>query len=265
MVEGFLLDLTNSPFPAKRTLALNLMNPTLRILLSVCTLTAAAIPGFAGTRLYDSKDIKEVVQPVPTPTPCNWTGFYAGFHAGGQFGHSETHDFVTGRTFGYSESGFNGGVQFGYNFQWNRIVIGPEFDIGYMNLEGRGTEQRFSSVRGETDSDFYTTLRGRVGTQVDWHGCWLVYATGGAIGLNYTKRFHVEPNFFDTRGTDFNWGYTVGGGVERKIGPRWSVKVEYLYYALQDQSFGEPVGTIPLEFRAETRGHIIRAGLNYHF
>jgi len=241
------------------------MNHPLRIAFLACAILSMAAPGFAGTALYDAKDIKQVVEPVPTPTPCDWTGFYVGLHSGGQFGHSETHDFVTGRTFGYSESGFNGGVQVGYNFQWNRLVIGPEFDVGYMNLEGRGVEPRFSTVHGETDSDFYTTMRGRVGAQLDWHGCWLVYATGGAIGLNYTKRYHVDQNFFDARGTDFNWGYTVGGGVERKIGARWSVKVEYLYYSVDDQSFGGSIGNVPVEFRADTRGHIIRAGLNYHF
>ena len=225
-----------------------------------------ALPVFAGTAsLRDSKDIKEVA-PMPAPSPtCDWTGFYLGLHAGGQFGHSETHDFATGRDFGYRECGFNGGLQLGYNFQWNWLVFGPEFDVGYMNLEGRGDEPRFSSVHGETDSDFYTTMRGRIGVRLSCHGCWLVYATGGAIGVNYTTRYHIDPNFFDARGNDFNWGYTVGGGVERKISPHWSVKAEYLYFSLNENSFGEPIGGVPIDFRAETTGHILRAGLNYAF
>ena len=237
-----------------------------RIAALVCILMALALPAFGGTgSLGDSKDIKEVVQPTAAAPSCDWTGFYLGIHAGGQFGHSETHDFATGRDFGYGESGFNGGLQVGYNFQWNWLVIGPEFDLGYMNLNGRGEEPRFSGVHGETDSDFYTTLRGRVGARLDWHGCWLVYATGGAIGVNYTKRYHIDPNFFDARGNDFNWGYTVGGGIERKIAKHWSVKAEYLYFDLNDQSFGEPIGHQPLDFRAQTFGHILRAGLNYQF
>ena len=230
--------------------------------------TLSTLTALAGTNtLRDFKDVKQVVsEPTPIPAPvCDWTGFYVGVHSGGQFGHSSTHDFATGRNFGYSESGFNGGLQVGYNFQWNWLVIGPEFDVGYMNVEGSGEEPRFSGVRGETDSDFYTTMRGRVGVRLNCHGCWLVYATGGAIGLNYTTRYHIDPNFFDTRGNGFNWGYTVGGGVERKIGEHWSVKLEYLYFSLDEQSFGEPVANIPLDFRAETFGHIIRAGLNYQF
>jgi opacity protein-like surface antigen len=43
------------------------------------------------------------------------------------------------------------------------------------------------------------------------------------------------------------------------------VKAEYLYFSLDEQTFGEPVGGVPVNFRAESRGHILRAGLNYKF
>ena len=242
-----------------------------RTIVAATAASLLALSAVAGTDTHDSKDVKEVkemkqVAPeAPLPPSCDWSGPYVGLHSGGQFGHSSTHDFITGRDFGYDESGFNGGLQLGYNFQWKWLVTGPEFDLGYMNLHGSGDEPRFTGVRGETDSDFYTTMRGRVGVRLDCHGCWLVYATGGAIGLNYTTRYRVEPNFFDSRGNNFSWGYTVGGGVERKIGGHWSVKAEYLYFSVGDQSFGEPINNVPVEFHAQTFGHIIRAGLNYQF
>jgi outer membrane immunogenic protein len=227
----------------------------------------------AGTDTHDPKDSKDakdakIIAPESAPPPapeCNWTGFYLGLHSGGQFGHSATHDFATGRVFGYDEAGFNGGLQLGYNFQWKWLVLGPEFDVGYMNLHGSGEEENFHGVHGETDSDFYTTMRGRVGVSLNCHGCWLVYATGGAIGLNYTNRFHVDPDFFDARGNDFNWGYTVGGGIERKICSHWSVKAEYLYFSLDEQNFGNFGSGVQAQFRAETRGHILRVGMNYQF
>jgi outer membrane immunogenic protein len=233
----------------------------------------ALIPmAFAGTGSYTGK---EMVAPAPVPTLCDWTGFYIGVHAGGQFGHSETNDLddwnlVAHHHFGYSESGFNGGMQVGYNFQWHWLVTGPEFDVGYMNLHGDGIEPGTPNgdSRGETDSDFYTTLRGRVGVALD---CWLVYATGGGIGLNYTKRF-IDDNaalpgsgLIDARDTDFNWGYTVGGGIERLIGKHWSVKAEYLYFKVGDDHFSGVTGGTKYGFDAETQGHIVRAGLNYKF
>src|ERR1700730_11707045 len=188
-----------------------------------------AMTAFAGPEsLPSDKEMKEVA-PIPAPE-CNWAGFYLGLNAGGEFGHSEIDDPVGGHRFGFSESGFSGGGQFGYNWQWRRLVLGPEFEVGYMDLSGRGDEPGFDGfVFGETTSSFYTTLRGRVGVALDWHGCWLIYGTGGALGVDYTTRFHVDavpapavrsawdPTFFDARSTDFDWGYTVGGGIERQI------------------------------------------------
>ena len=128
-------------------------------------------------------------------------------------------------------------------------------------------------THGESDGDFYTTLRGRVGVTLDWQGCWLIYGTGGAIGVNYTTRVIDDcvtgacgPDLLDGRRTDFDWGYTVGGGIERMIGTHWSIKAEYLYYGLDDQSFtARDSGGSTLNWRAETEGHIVRAGLNYKF
>jgi outer membrane immunogenic protein len=239
-----------------------------------------ALAANAGTEVTAEKEMKEIA-PLPPPPLCQWGGFYAGLHGGGQFGHSETGYTVTATglgtqvapTFGYRESGFIGGGQFGYNFQWRRLVLGPEFDIGYMNMEGSGSPFGFSAVHGATDSDFYTTLRGRIGAALDWHGCWLLYATGGAIGVNYTTRFHLDPDFFDGRDNNFDWGYCVGGGVERQINRRWSIKLEYLYFSLDRQSFdnsrsfftGDQPVNLTADVNGETFGHILRAGLNFHF
>jgi len=216
---------------------------------------ALAITALAGSETYGGAEMKQVV-PVPVPSLCDWTGVYFGVHAGGEFGHSETGVLDIIR-FGYSESGFNGGGQLGYNLQWHWLVAGPEVDMGYMDLNGRGTGLDLPGLggfrallHGETTSSFYTTLRGRAGVAI---GCWLVYTTGGAIGLDYTTRLH--PGHAES--TDFNWGWTLGGGIERKLGRRWSIKAEYLHLKLNEQRFSI--------FRGETEGHILRAGLNYKF
>jgi opacity protein-like surface antigen len=224
-----------------------------------------ALTAFGGPEPFPSgKEMKEVAT-MPPPPLCDWTGFYLGLHAGGEFGHSETADSAIDRRFGYTESGFNGGMQFGYNFQWHCLVIGPEFDVGYMSLHGNGQEPGFADVHAQTESDFYTTMRGRVGVRLNCGGCWLIYGTGGAIGVNYTGRFHVDPDFFDARGNDFDWGYTVGGGVERMVTRHWSIKMEYLYFSLDDLPFSNTGSGVTAHFDAETTGHIIRAGLNYKF
>jgi outer membrane immunogenic protein len=241
------------------------MKQMIRITTVFCAGAALALTATGGPEpLPSGKEMKQVAT-LPAPPLCDWSGMYIGLHAGGEFGHSETDDSETGRRFGYHESGFNGGMQFGYNFQFGWLVVGPEFDVGYMNLEGSGDEPGFSTVHAETDSDFYTTLRGRIGIRLNCGGCWLVYGTGGAIGVNYTARFHVDPDFFDARDSDFDWGYTVGGGIERRLTPHWSIKAEYLYFRLDDLSFGNTQSGVTANFDAHTTGHIVRGGLNYKF
>ena len=245
------------------------MKPSTRWSIVALACLILASPAFAGPEVM--RESKEVV-PVSTPDCCNWAGFYIGVHAGGQFGNSENKDLdawiVTNLTWSYDESGFVGGAQMGYNYQWHWLVLGAEADVGYMNLDGAGHERSFNTdyTLGETDSDFYTTVRGRVGFALN---CWLFYATGGGIGVNYEKRASDQLPRLDARDTDFNWGYTVGGGIERKIGCHWSVKLEYLYFNLDEETFSgvdlnSTVGT-RYRWQATTDGHIVRAGLNYKF
>jgi hypothetical protein len=111
-------------------------------------------------------DYKETKSVAPVPAAqCVWQGFYLGLHAGGEFGHSENldHNYNVGlngippdKPWGYGESGFVGGGQLGYNWQWQWLGLGPEIDLGYMNLNGSGLEPGFfQDTHGETESDFY--------------------------------------------------------------------------------------------------------------
>jgi outer membrane immunogenic protein len=74
-------------------------------------------------------------------------------------------------------------------------------------------------------------------------------------------------------------GWTAGGGFEWMVGPRWSVKAEYLYYDLGRVSYtgllAEAItipGFIPPNFFVNSaqstvhfNGNIVRLGLNYRF
>ena len=235
---------------------------------------------------------KEMKQIAPAPLPeCNWTGFYIGLHVGGQFGHAEDvnvddYGFAFGpepRPWGYDQSGVVAGGQIGYNFQWNWLVLGPEIDLGYMNIEGSGFEPDPASgtrafqnglrpdIQGHSDSDFYATFRGRIGIALNQ---WLFYATGGGIAVNWDTSVRDDCSTFpcqfdriNAHTQDFDWGWTVGGGIERMIGCHWSIKAEYLFYQLDTQDFSgvdDRFGET-FRFRAHDQGHIVRGGLNYKF
>jgi hypothetical protein len=72
---------------------------------------------------------------------------------------------------------------------------------------------------------------------------WLIYATGGGIGVDYTTRAiddcvtgNCGGELTNTTANDFDFGYTIGGGVERMLGCHWSIKIEYLYLSLESQN-----------------------------
>jgi outer membrane immunogenic protein len=251
------------------------MKQLIRLTILFCAGAALALTAVAGPEALPSG--KEMKQVAPAPLPeCNWTGFYIGLNVGGQFGHSENKDlddyWRPDRPWGYDESGVVAGGQVGYNFQWNWIVLGVEADGGYMNLEGRGEEPRtnFSGGPnvGSSDSDFFTTIRGRLGFGL---GHWLFYATGGGIGVNYETRMDDDPEDLHGHKQEFNWGWTGGGGIEYMFGCHWTMKVEYLRYELDKQDFSGvwPAstggGNVVYRFNGNTEGNIIRGGLNYKF
>jgi outer membrane immunogenic protein len=253
------------------------MKSRITIFAAVFASSALSAVVFAGPETIptDSKEVQQVTQPVSSE--CDWRGFYVGADAGGQFGHSEdrTPDFgynADDQPWGYHEGGFAGAGQLGFNWQWRWLVLGPEIEVGYMNVDGDGVQPGSPGrdTRGESDSDVFTTLRGRVGFAED---CWLIYATGGAIGLNYDTGVVDDCDIAPCGGSlvnahkrDFQWGYTVGGGLERMFGRHWSLKVEYLYFDLDHQGFSGVTNLgVRYQWSGDTTGHIVRGGLNFHF
>jgi outer membrane immunogenic protein len=204
-----------------------------------------------------------------------------------------TSSFLASNVLGSGQGGFIGGGQIGYNWQFaNTFVLGVEADIqGIAGNRSSGAalgagaplnfpnETIVSSSQVNRSVDYLGTVRGRFGFLVT--PTLLAYATGGlAYGgtnlnvailqnnLPFSPPFASGGSFSDTRA-----GWTVGGGVEWMFLPNWSAKVEYLYYdlgnvavALSPLAFAAPplYASVPY---AKTRfdGHIVRAGLNYHF
>ena len=230
----------------------------------------------------------------------NWTGFYAGLHAGGGWGNNDVDvgckdptgvfdgtancsgvialgDFPT--SFSTDLQGFIGGGQLGYNFQTGNIVLGIEADISGTSIDGSDSKSpppvRFPGfpefARVSQDLDWFGTVRGRVGLTT---GNWLLYATGGLayakVDYKYSWSIPNLPGFASDSSSSWQTGWTIGGGAELGLG-QWSLKGEYLFYDLgsEDLSAQAIAGGTPqptfFEPDFETRGHIARVGLNYHF
>jgi outer membrane immunogenic protein len=201
-----------------------------------------------------------------------------------------------------NNSGFIGGGQVGYNYQFaNFWVAGVETDI--QGTGARASSRTIGIVPDPAESaingfpvsavsslfagdavDYLGTVRGRLGFLVT--PSLLIFAGAGfAYGgvhqdINVSTTFPPTPiglasafgGFTSTRP-----GWVAGGGLEWMFMPNWSAKLEYLYYDLGTTNFAAGVQTLsftPLfpsilteltTARTRWNGNIARAGLNYHF
>jgi outer membrane immunogenic protein len=223
----------------------------------------------------------------------NWTGLYGGFNVG--YGWGDGRDTVTPlpdpATFNaqvfslnHDPKGWLGGVQLGYNWQINRWIAGIETDIDVSGMKGNGlTSPILSVVPGVPfPNSFHSaheaiqsfgTLRGRLGFLPTEN--LLVFATGG-LAYGQVKLFEntvIIPGIpvLTFQGSPSNWrtGWTIGGGAEWAMAPRWTVKAEYLYFDLGTSTFtANPLAASPpfaTQNVVKTTGNIVRLGLNYEF
>ncbi|MDF2995272.1 MAG: porin [Xanthobacteraceae bacterium] len=286
---------------------------------TVLGLGILSAPALAADMSYPVKAPAPVVIPV-----FSWTGFYIGanvgyggdkfrypFHAfadrytrGGDavavnaeaFGEPQNlpqgfelaDSFDLKGAFDLTSSGFFGGGQIGYNYQFeNSWVVGVEADFQWSGIEGElsGNANLFE------DDELLGGVNFSAGSEVEWFGtirarlgyAWdrvFLYGTGGAA---YGKvKSHGSFTIFNGEGdeesisaskSDTNWGWTIGAGLEYAITDHWTFKTEYLYVDLGKQNLFKAqdegqIGdnnylVVGAKIDVETQFHTIKAGLNY--
>jgi outer membrane immunogenic protein len=246
------------------------------LLASVATLaTISAFSAFAA----DLPSRKAA--PVYAPPPPMWTGFYAGLNAGYNFGTNRnsysqnwagnwvddlgfgflpgTAALATGASASNTQSGFIGGGQVGYNYQYgSNVVLGVEADIQGSGIRGASygggaaagagptrslplsdstltISSKSTAVGGTTTQggvDWLGTVRGRIGYL--WTPTLLVYGTGGfAYGNAYANvaQSSVEGASTKVLITGQTWqpetsasGHNIwfGGGRQSQILTGWT-------------------------------------------
>jgi outer membrane immunogenic protein len=266
--------------------------------------TIALVMGMGSALAADLPSRKAPPAYIPPPPPLTWNGFYAGLNLGGGWSANSGRNLVsaywdpnyqfggqgllpnlesTGTNLFFlpnnNQSGSNGGVigglQLGYNFQFNpSIVVGVETDFQGSSLSGQGPSNYafypspfvnpnngalngqlipVAAINGGNLAlDYIGTVRGRAGWL--FTPTLLVYGTAGFAygGVSAWNQTNIRS------------GWTAGGGLEWMFAPNWSAKVEYLYADLQSGgitgTFGYNYG---YHFHPEI--NIVRAGVNYHF
>ena len=260
--------------------------------------------------------------PPPPPPVLSWTGWYVGVNAGWVDATGRVNTDATSLTFptdpnnttamalvatnqfNNSSSGFLGGGQFGYNYQFAPAwLVGFEADIQGSSLRANATTSNavptdslvvgqgryLTSTSVSTDLDYLGTLRARLGVIAT--PSVLLYGTGGlayggvssatSMGLvALSGGTNPPPGFTSGSFSGTRTGWTAGAGIEWMFLPNWSTKVEYLHYDLGSATYatgGFAINVGPTSFpgggtasvatttTVHFSGDIVRLGLNYKF
>ena len=213
----------------------------------------------------------------PEPAAVDWSGFYTGLHGGwgwadaeSQYGNNNFNEGgIPGCNFGAwgcavdlePEGGFVG-AQAGYNFVFdNGLMLGVEGDyaLASLNDDGEGGVGIFNT-HVDLEIDQLASVRARLGMAV---GQWLPFATAG---WGWAHGDRETFNSFAGTSSDTNWhdGWTVGAGAEYAINDSWSVKAEYRYYSLGEETYG--VNAIGGQgTKVDLDLHTVQVGVNIHW
>ena len=278
------------------------------------TIACAAIAALLASPAM-AADMPVKAQVYKTPVAAaghNWTGFYVGANAGGAWSAGDANIslpsvLATGAGTGpagdsgsavsavasthVSSSGFTGGVQAGYNWQFNNVVLGVEADFNALNLDNSNTVVGRSvppgplwtnTVQTSVNMDWLVTARPRIGYA--WNSL-MVYGTGG-LAVTRLKLFQSQVNVITPSPPNTEWletgssnvtkaGWAVGGGFEYALSNNWSVKAEYIYADFGSEtvvgiSTNAPgnlfnLGGQSFTHKFDLHLNIARAGINYKF
>jgi outer membrane immunogenic protein len=203
----------------------------------------------------------------------DWTGCYAGGHAGGLWGDSNRWVPRTpGGAFegvslgGHSVNGFIGGVQGGCDYQApSGVVIGVAGDYGWTDADGTHPSARETGVFYHSDVEGLASVTGRLGYSFDRV---LLYVEGGAAWERVDYRASTTMIGTAYRASDTRSGWTIGGGGEYAFTDRLSAFVEYSHYdfgaeriMLNPQFSFLPTAFVDIDDTA----NVVRAGVNLRF
>ena len=283
------------------------MRQIVSALLGAIALSLVCVPGVLAADM-------PMKAPVAAPY-SNWTGFYVGLNAGGGWGHSNdptsaTSDpntppnyFSAASTAAVNSagaestntSGFTGGLQAGYNWQWANIVAGIEADFDYFGQEGSsatigvypGFPTSSFTINSSVSTNWLFTARPRLGMVVANN--WLFYGTGGLAvtqvkaNWSFTDNCNTgvcgvgaftPPTSASTSASATKAGWVVGGGVESALPGKLSLGVEYLYVnfgSISATNSNFTSGAFPggrtqaFNHSADLTANIVRVRLNKQF
>jgi outer membrane immunogenic protein len=201
----------------------------------------------------------------------SWSGFYIGGNLGAGWNNAGFSD-SSGSTFSTSKptTTFLGGAQFGANYEFgpSGVVVGAEAMFDWLSNANYAITATNTGTLATAaiNNRWLTTATGKLGYAWDRV---LFYGKGGFAWISSSSSGGTVggvPVGISNNSAD--WGWTAGLGIEWAFLGNWSVRAEYDYVGLQNQTFGLPSSaTSPFAndtINVNNRSiQMISAGLNY--
>lgn len=234
-----------------------------------------------------------VKAPIAVPATQSWYGFYIGANAGYAWGNNSIEfgpDAFYGPlllaagipgTLAGNPKGFLGGITYGSNYQFDRIVLGIDSDFDFSNIKASQTlagtvlAVPFTATASH-EIKWFSTTRARAGFLLSDN--WLLYGTGGIatarVDAATSNTLNVAGACLVVAGgcpfgsaSKTMWGWVAGAGVEYATGP-WQFRVEYLHYDLGTLNYAMRDFVTPLNVinaSVHERGDMVRGAISYRF
>jgi outer membrane immunogenic protein len=199
--------------------------------------TSALCAGLCQVASAADLGVRAVAPPAPVVIAPTWTGFYVGGNVGAGWAKNDTSvsgtlpAAVVGAAVPFSlpltsqtMSGFIGGVQGGYNYQFGTFVVGVEADGDWGSVNGTAPCLVVVSCTSKITS--LVDVGGRAGVVVDKA---LVYIKGGGAwaNTNFTTAVSIAGLNAGQTLSSSRSGAFLGTGIEYAFMPNWTAKVEY--------------------------------------
>jgi outer membrane immunogenic protein len=240
-----------------------------RVVIALLGVTALSVAANAA-----DLPVRAPFAPAPVAAPFTWTGCYLGGHAGAGWAYTNWSnttnttafgDLAAGQGYSQTNAGFVGGGQIGCNYQALDWVFGVEGTFAGSTIKGNVNNTLFGVADDvfTTKIDSIATATGRLGYA--WNN-WLFYGKVGYAGGEV--KFSVSDTVGITgSGSSSNWqnGWTVGGGVEYALTANWIAGVEYDYIDLLTKSYDVGGGAGVYAFDVHPQIHQVLARLSYKF
>lgn len=188
---------------------------------------------------------------APEPACRDWSGFYIGAHAGWLWANIDADSDDVDFNNSLNGDGFVGGGLVGANFQSDCVVFGVEGDIGWADANGNNHIDDL-----ETDLDIDTGTNAHIRARLGWSADnFMPFIAGGA---SYFELDH-HSDFDD--GTNNQWGWNIGAGVDWAVSDLFILRAEYIYSDFSNASFDINGNDFDLDINSST----VRAAVIWNF